>query len=88
MYASSCLHHRERNPQEKQAGLCYWCDCGVLDFSGVKIEVEMANRSNHLPNSCLLSIRQYELVVPTDINMNKVYTGEMGRLKSFETQKP
>ncbi|CAB1352393.1 unnamed protein product, partial [Coregonus sp. 'balchen'] len=34
------------------------------------------------------SIRQYELVVPTDINMNKVYTGEMGRLKSFETQKP
>ncbi|XP_036380630.1 NADPH--cytochrome P450 reductase-like isoform X1 [Megalops cyprinoides] len=34
------------------------------------------------------SIRQYELVVHTDINMNKVYTGEMGRLKSFETQKP
>ncbi|MBN3271198.1 NCPR reductase, partial [Polyodon spathula] len=33
------------------------------------------------------SIRQYELVVHTDINMNKVYTGEMGRLKSFETQK-
>ncbi|XP_015223145.1 NADPH--cytochrome P450 reductase isoform X2 [Lepisosteus oculatus] len=34
------------------------------------------------------SIRQYELVVHTDVNMNKVYTGEMGRLKSFETQKP
>ncbi|KAG9351915.1 hypothetical protein JZ751_023166 [Albula glossodonta] len=34
------------------------------------------------------SIRQYELVVHNDINMNKVYTGEMGRLKSFETQKP
>ncbi|XP_077338307.1 NADPH--cytochrome P450 reductase isoform X1 [Lithobates pipiens] len=34
------------------------------------------------------SIRQYELVVHTDENMNKVYTGEMGRLKSYETQKP
>ncbi|XP_078535757.1 NADPH--cytochrome P450 reductase isoform X2 [Lissotriton helveticus] len=34
------------------------------------------------------SIRQYELVVQTDVNMNKVYTGEMGRLKSYETQKP
>ncbi|KAJ8266554.1 hypothetical protein GJAV_G00131800 [Gymnothorax javanicus] len=34
------------------------------------------------------SIRQYELVEHTDINMNKVYTGELGRLKSFETQKP
>ncbi|XP_036392884.1 NADPH--cytochrome P450 reductase-like isoform X2 [Megalops cyprinoides] len=33
------------------------------------------------------SIRQYELVVHTDVNMNKVYTGELGRLKSFETQK-
>ncbi|XP_048836268.1 NADPH--cytochrome P450 reductase-like isoform X1 [Brienomyrus brachyistius] len=34
------------------------------------------------------SIRQYELVVHTDYNMNKIYTGELGRLKSFETQKP
>ncbi|XP_029468564.1 NADPH--cytochrome P450 reductase isoform X2 [Rhinatrema bivittatum] len=34
------------------------------------------------------SIRQYELVLHTDINMNKLYTGEMGRLKSYETQKP
>lgn len=34
------------------------------------------------------SIRQYELVTHTDENMNKVYTGEMGRLKSYETQKP
>lgn len=34
------------------------------------------------------SIRQYELVVQTDVNMNKVYTGEMGRLKSYEMQKP
>ncbi|MEQ2220419.1 hypothetical protein ILYODFUR_005277 [Ilyodon furcidens] len=34
------------------------------------------------------SIRQYELKVHTDINMNKVYTGEIGRLKSFEVQKP
>nr|XP_020861304.1 NADPH--cytochrome P450 reductase isoform X2 [Phascolarctos cinereus] len=34
------------------------------------------------------SIRQYELVVHTDENMNKVYTGEMGRLKSYENQKP
>ncbi|XP_010891863.2 NADPH--cytochrome P450 reductase isoform X1 [Esox lucius] len=34
------------------------------------------------------SIRQYKLVVLTDINVDKVYTGEMGRLKSFETQKP
>ncbi|KAJ8414511.1 hypothetical protein AAFF_G00037130 [Aldrovandia affinis] len=33
------------------------------------------------------SVRQYELVVHTDINMNKVFTGEFGRLKSFETQK-
>ncbi|XP_067393898.1 NADPH--cytochrome P450 reductase [Emydura macquarii macquarii] len=34
------------------------------------------------------SIRQYELVVHTDVNMNKIYTGEMGRLKSYESQKP
>ncbi|OXB64731.1 hypothetical protein ASZ78_016258 [Callipepla squamata] len=34
------------------------------------------------------NIRQYELVVHTDVNMNKVYTGEMGRLKSYENQKP
>lgn len=34
------------------------------------------------------SIRQYELVVHTDVNVNKVYTGEMGRLKSYENQKP
>ncbi|KAF7665570.1 hypothetical protein LDENG_00138290 [Lucifuga dentata] len=34
------------------------------------------------------SIRQYELKEYPDINMNKVYTGEIGRLKSFETQKP
>ncbi|KAL4647662.1 NADPH-cytochrome P450 reductase-like [Arapaima gigas] len=34
------------------------------------------------------SIRQYELVLHTDVNMNKVYTGELARLKSFETQKP
>uniref|UniRef100_A0A3P8WTS6 NADPH--cytochrome P450 reductase n=2 Tax=Cynoglossus semilaevis TaxID=244447 RepID=A0A3P8WTS6_CYNSE len=34
------------------------------------------------------SIRQYELKVHTDINMNKVFTGEIGRLKSFEVQKP
>ncbi|KAJ4936059.1 hypothetical protein JOQ06_017583 [Pogonophryne albipinna] len=34
------------------------------------------------------SIRQYELKEHTDLNMNKVYSGEMGRLKSFEVQKP
>ncbi|XP_054250421.1 NADPH--cytochrome P450 reductase isoform X3 [Indicator indicator] len=34
------------------------------------------------------SIRQYELVVHSDVNMAKVYTGEMGRLKSYENQKP
>ncbi|KAF7237003.1 NADPH--cytochrome P450 reductase [Varanus komodoensis] len=34
------------------------------------------------------SIRQYELVVHTDISASKVYTGEMGRLKSYENQKP
>uniref|UniRef100_A0A8C9Z5T8 NADPH--cytochrome P450 reductase n=1 Tax=Sander lucioperca TaxID=283035 RepID=A0A8C9Z5T8_SANLU len=34
------------------------------------------------------SIRQYELKEHTDLNMNKVYTGEIGRLKSFEVQKP
>ncbi|XP_048037549.1 NADPH--cytochrome P450 reductase isoform X1 [Megalobrama amblycephala] len=34
------------------------------------------------------SIRQFELVVHNDINMNQVYTGEMGRLNSFQTQKP
>ncbi|XP_051534477.1 NADPH--cytochrome P450 reductase-like isoform X1 [Myxocyprinus asiaticus] len=34
------------------------------------------------------SIRQYELKVHTDLNMNKIYTGELGRLKSFEIQKP
>ncbi|XP_066508283.1 NADPH--cytochrome P450 reductase-like isoform X1 [Hoplias malabaricus] len=34
------------------------------------------------------SIRQYELKVHEDLNMNKIYTGELGRLKSFENQKP
>ncbi|XP_051963071.1 NADPH--cytochrome P450 reductase-like [Xyrauchen texanus] len=34
------------------------------------------------------SIRQYELKVHTDLNMNKIYNGELGRLKSFENQKP
>lgn len=34
------------------------------------------------------SIRQYELVVHTDIDAAKVYVGEMGRLKSYENQKP
>lgn len=34
------------------------------------------------------SIRQFELVVHNDINMNQVYTGEVGRLGSFQGQKP
>ncbi|KAJ3591306.1 hypothetical protein NHX12_009252 [Muraenolepis orangiensis] len=34
------------------------------------------------------SIRQYELKEHTDLNMNKVYTGEIGRIKSFDNQKP
>uniref|UniRef100_A0A673INK2 NADPH--hemoprotein reductase n=1 Tax=Sinocyclocheilus rhinocerous TaxID=307959 RepID=A0A673INK2_9TELE len=34
------------------------------------------------------SIRQYELKVHSDLNMNKIYTGELGRLMSFENQKP
>ncbi|XP_028840368.1 NADPH--cytochrome P450 reductase isoform X2 [Denticeps clupeoides] len=34
------------------------------------------------------SIRQFELVVHTDINTNEVFTGEIGRLKSFQIQKP
>ncbi|XP_037596189.1 NADPH--cytochrome P450 reductase isoform X1 [Cebus imitator] len=34
------------------------------------------------------SIRQYELVVHSDIDAAKVYMGEMGRLKSYENQKP
>lgn len=37
---------------------------------------------------CIHSIRQYELKEHTDLNMNKIYTGELGRLKSFESQKP
>lgn len=41
-----------------------------------------------LPPLSPSSIRQYELVVHTDVNMNKVYTGEMGRIKSYENQKP
>uniref|UniRef100_A0A8C9TEF4 NADPH--cytochrome P450 reductase n=1 Tax=Scleropages formosus TaxID=113540 RepID=A0A8C9TEF4_SCLFO len=36
----------------------------------------------------ILIIRQYELVVHNDIDVNKVYTGELARLKSFEIQKP
>lgn len=36
----------------------------------------------------LPSIRQYELKIHEDLNMNKIYTGELGRLKSFENQKP
>jgi hypothetical protein len=34
------------------------------------------------------SIRQYELMVHADIDTAKVYVGEMGRLKSYESQKP
>ncbi|XP_070591245.1 NADPH--cytochrome P450 reductase isoform X2 [Erythrolamprus reginae] len=34
------------------------------------------------------SIRQYELVVHKDIAPAKIYMGEMGRLKSYENQKP
>ncbi|CAN0328319.1 NADPH--cytochrome P450 reductase [Lampetra fluviatilis] len=34
------------------------------------------------------SIRQYELVIDADVNSNKVFAGEMSRLKSYETQKP
>lgn len=37
---------------------------------------------------CPASIRQYELVVHTDMDPAKVYQGEMGRLKSYENQKP
>ncbi|XP_061073335.1 NADPH--cytochrome P450 reductase-like isoform X1 [Conger conger] len=33
------------------------------------------------------SIRQYRLEVHSDINMNKVYTGEVSRLKSYDTQR-
>ena len=40
------------------------------------------------PVSPFCSIRQYELVVHTDIDAAKVYVGEMGRLKSYENQKP
>lgn len=38
--------------------------------------------------SPLCSIRQYELVLHADTDPAKVYTGEMGRLKSYENQKP
>ncbi|XP_062241495.1 P450 (cytochrome) oxidoreductase b isoform X1 [Platichthys flesus] len=34
------------------------------------------------------SIRQYELKEHPDLKMNKVYSGEIGRLQSFEVQKP
>ncbi|KFV61779.1 NADPH--cytochrome P450 reductase, partial [Dryobates pubescens] len=34
------------------------------------------------------SIRQYELVVQSAAGAGRVYTGEMGRLKSYENQKP
>lgn len=43
---------------------------------------------SHLTPSPLPSIRQYELVVHPDIDPAKVYVGEMGRLKSYENQKP
>ncbi|KAL2095280.1 hypothetical protein ACEWY4_009999 [Coilia grayii] len=32
-------------------------------------------------------VRQFELVTHTDTNMNQVFTGEMSRLKSYQTQK-
>lgn len=38
--------------------------------------------------SPLSSIRQYGLVVHPDIDPAKVYMGEVGRLKSYENQKP
>ncbi|XP_023675147.2 NADPH--cytochrome P450 reductase isoform X1 [Paramormyrops kingsleyae] len=34
------------------------------------------------------SIRQYKLVVHSDVNMSEVYMGELYRLKSFKNQKP
>lgn len=33
------------------------------------------------------SVRQFELVVHNDIDLNEVYTGEVGSLKSFQVQK-
>nr|3QFT_A Chain A, NADPH--cytochrome P450 reductase [Homo sapiens] len=44
--------------------------------------------SGLVPRGSHMSIRQYELVVHTDIDAAKVYMGEMGRLKSYENQKP
>lgn len=43
---------------------------------------------DHSLGFSLPSIRQYELVVHEDMDTAKVYTGEMGRLKSYENQKP
>ncbi|XP_042564364.1 NADPH--cytochrome P450 reductase isoform X3 [Clupea harengus] len=33
-------------------------------------------------------VRQFELVTQSDINMNQVFTGEMSRLRSYQTQRP
>ncbi|XP_076364602.1 cytochrome P450 reductase isoform X1 [Tachypleus tridentatus] len=35
-----------------------------------------------------ISVRQYQLIVHTDLPENKIFTGEVSRLNSFKTQKP
>lgn len=52
------------------------------------IDRETLAHVSHADFSLPRSIRQYELKTHEDLNMNKVYTGELGRLKSFENQKP
>lgn len=66
---------------DKLKNRCWFCDVTVAGLYAVSVSLSHTH-------SVSLSIRQYELKVHTDLNMNKIYTGELGRLKSFENQKP
>uniref|UniRef100_A0A8C8M3Y1 Flavodoxin-like domain-containing protein n=1 Tax=Oncorhynchus tshawytscha TaxID=74940 RepID=A0A8C8M3Y1_ONCTS len=58
-------------------------DLGMGDDDGTLEEDFVSWKEQFWPAVCEhFGVEQDELVFPTDINMNKVYTGEMGRLKT------
>lgn len=68
------------SPHKNKMGSCWLFVCMYFTVRPLQ--------SSQLRVFSVGSIRQYELTEHFDINMNKVYTGEIGRLKSFEVQKP
>lgn len=70
------------------AAHCMYISSGSLPEAAPLLSGPSPAAPQSHPQSPLPSIRQYELVVHTDIDISKVYVGEMGRLKSYENQKP